>query len=232
MSVKNYNTMKKSLLFILLSFSAFSVTFLTAQIPNPSFENWSTVNDILKPDGWSIVGGTGIPTTISPSHPGADSPTAAKMTVMTFAGKPWCSILQTFCKFTTRSEAVTFYVKSNNPSNDTLIASVAVFNKNIVIGHGELNIKGNIPEFTLVGVKIEYNDTITKPDSASIYFGFEDQKLHLNTEFYIDALLQREYWGGVNDLVKCPYSIGGIVRKKKSKVFGNTHYSYKACLCS
>ena len=39
---------------IVICFVLITIT-LTAQIPNSSFENWTKVNGVMEPTGWSVV---------------------------------------------------------------------------------------------------------------------------------------------------------------------------------
>lgn len=206
--------MTKITFFCLAVLAIISNSNVNAQIPNPSFENWTTTNGIQRPDGWQTMDGLGeMPNSITAFHPGANSPTAAKMTVMTFSGKPWCSMMQTRFKYTTRPAAISFYIKTNNASNDTIILSTYLYKTGgVPVGAGDVEIHDNITDYAELAVKIDYIDTINiiNPDSGYFYIGFENNTLHTGNEFYIDGMLSRDSWGGVNEINKVMFTLGNL----------------------
>ncbi len=179
--------MRKIILKSLLAISLAVTTGLYAQIPNASFENWTTVGGVQKPDGWRTYDIPGESPTITPSTPGYNSSTALEMTIKNSLGYNWCSDMVTGFQYNKRSMSMVGYLKSNNPQHDTLDIGLFFFNNKQPIGGGYYQTDTNAAAFYKFTMPIQFIEDLD-PDSALIYITYLSEAPTLGDAFIIDEL--------------------------------------------
>ena len=145
----------------------------SAQIPNPSFENWTN----SRPDGWITPNLPGIFVPVTPYQPAAAGSLALKGTVL---GLPEGNIppyaLATF-DITFRPTALTGSYIFNPLGGDNLSISIGVYNLTTGQGGGtgELMATPTGSTYQTFTVPIEYNDETGVPESALITITIEGE---------------------------------------------------------
>jgi hypothetical protein len=195
--------------FTLLLFMLAGITALHAQIPNASFENWTTTGSYSTPDGWdnfnSLTSTMGVYTcekgTNAPPHGGA----YLKLTTRTVGTKvvPGLALSGKYdavnlepesgFPFTGRPAAITG--KWQYMGNGSNIARIAVYltkwnaatKTTEVIGKVEHDLPGMVMSWTSFSIPITYTSGAT-PDSAIIGITSSNKNATDGSYLYVDSL--------------------------------------------
>ncbi|HNY01657.1 MAG TPA: hypothetical protein PKG48_03670 [Bacteroidales bacterium] len=160
--------MKK--MFIMLGLLAFFPRIVMAQIPNASFENWTSNNGILEADGWQISSLEGAINVIR-SDDGYDGTYSSEMLVVydTVMGMNSGGFMFTQGNFAVseRYRSLKGYIKGNISGTDTLKINVSLWYQGTMIGYSFFRHYQNHSGWTAFSTGIDYitNDT---PDEAFI----------------------------------------------------------------
>jgi hypothetical protein len=174
--------MKKILLLLLISASV-----LFAQIPNGSFENWSTIY----PDNW-FTGNIPGTTPVTPTTDSQEGNTAARGEVLTFLTElsvPF--IISDYVPFTERPASLTGYFKFFPQLGDEFYVLVILVKDTSTIGAGVFSTDNTVQSYTQFYADILYLSAET-PDHMVIQIGVagneEEEDPHPGTYYIIDNL--------------------------------------------
>jgi hypothetical protein len=173
----------------------------SAQIPNASFEEWSTVGTFLEPDDWATLNSiiqVGPP--LAERAPGSDGAYALKMTTRSVFGTPFASGVSSGAfdgrgfPWSQRSAALEGALKFS-PAAEGEACAIAVSLSHWVPGvgrvyHGEGYLEWDVEAtgWTEFSVPISYTDAFA-PDSAKIILTSSTGAAVVpGTEFQLDAL--------------------------------------------
>jgi hypothetical protein len=158
-----------------------------AQIPNSSFEDWSSFGGYDDPDGWVSFNGLSAPYGVLVCTMGTPGHTGASFMELTTHNVPGFTIIPGVATTadpasgidgfpcSERPEALTGYWKYQSQPSDMGLVTITLTKWNDVIqqrdaiGGGYLNTTGNIADWTAFSVPITYISP-EDPDTASISF--------------------------------------------------------------
>lgn len=200
---------------LLSLFFAISGSFLALaqqQLPNPSFENWTT-NGFLpydEPDTWfgtSVVCIIGTPA--NPTGPTVCDPSGIKTTDAhdgSYATKLvnlespedgsisegqllYSPSSENYVSFTAKPVALTGYYKFNKTGSDIISISVTILGQTStdIIAYGSLDLTTSKANYTLFTVPIEYFSSST-PKDIYVIITFNDDA-SINSDFTVDNLV-------------------------------------------
>jgi len=159
-----------------------------AQIPNPSFENWT--NGF--PDGWSANNVPGFVVPVTPVQPGAEGTYALQGEVVSFLGLGnYPPYVQTIFPYTGRPAALTGSYKFTAVEGDSMFIYIGLYNLSLGygLGFGALVPLPTGASFQSFSVPIEYADPSSLPDSCLIQFFISgSDTVHAGSRMVVDNL--------------------------------------------
>lgn len=166
--------MKKTLLFFLFSFTAYS---LSAQyvFPNFSFENWTDG----EPDGWYTDNAHAIsvyPVTQSAdAHSGLSAVKGEVLNYNTWTAPNFGSYSGTLFEINQQYATLNFYYKFNKLNNDVIVGSIAAYSASgYPLGFSEIRIKDAVSAYTPIAAPITWLFPDSVPAELAMVFGIED----------------------------------------------------------
>lgn len=185
------------------------LTHAQQQLPNPSFENWTTHNTSLpyeEPDTWfgasvqcSQTGSSGPNICNATTIKTTDSNTgtyAAKLVNFNHEdgsnseGKLLYSIgSDGYANFTSKPNTLTGYYKFNKTSTDKISISVNIYGASPTdfVAYGSLNLTASKSSYTLFTVPLTYLSQTTAPQNIYVMISF-NEGASVNSDFIVDNL--------------------------------------------
>jgi hypothetical protein len=178
-------TITQVILFVALPF------FAQAQIPNPSFEQWTDG----QPDGWLTTNLTGIVTNITQSTISQSGSYAARGEVITYATYPYPPTLVaggygSELSVSQRHAAVTGFYQFTSVEGDRLIVTVAMWQDDTLLGAGEFEISAGTSSYTQFEANIDYlsGEVPNLCEIAITISGASGDDCHVGSVMLIDNL--------------------------------------------
>jgi hypothetical protein len=163
--------MRKTLFFTSLSI-AFTMQVIAQNVPNGSFENWTSGN----PDNWLTNNLTGFAIPVTQATPAYSGSFALKGEVISAFGNPYTPTLLSGAAGFPVTQAygyLNFYYKQNQVGSAGTSASVGMFQGfGNGVGSGGQMLYGNVTSFTLASIPIYYISM--NPDTCIIAFTIGD----------------------------------------------------------
>jgi hypothetical protein len=160
----------------------------SAQIPNPSFENWT--NGF--PDGWYTTNIPGFVTPVTAVQPGAAGNFALQGEVVTFAGLgSFPPFVQAIFPVAERPAALTGSYMFSPVGGDSLFIDVAFYSQSLLssYGFGALVPPPTGSSFQAFSVPIQYFDQTSIPDTCLIQITiYGEDTVHVGSRMVIDNL--------------------------------------------
>jgi hypothetical protein len=203
--------MKKHLL-LLLTIGGSFLTHAQQQLPNPSFENWTTNGDLPydEPDNWfgtSTVCIAGTPT--DPTGPTTCSASSIKTTdayagsyaakLVNLSSPQNGSILEGqliyspttegYVEFTSKPKSLTGYYKFNKTGTDIINITITITGpiSTDLVAFGTLDLKASKTAYTPFTVPLTYMSQTITPKDIYVLIGFNDDA-SVDSDFTVDNL--------------------------------------------
>jgi len=159
-----------------------------AQIPNPSFENWTGG----LPDGWTTTNIPGFVVPVTAVQPGAVGNFALQGEVVSFAGLGnYPPFVQSVFPVSDRPAALTGSYIFNPVGGDSMYIVIALYSLSLGSTHGagELTPLPTGSSYQPFTVPIQYFDQSSIPDTCIIYFAIAgEDTVHVGSRMVIDNL--------------------------------------------
>jgi len=160
----------------------------SAQIPNPSFEDWTNG----QPDGWGTTNIPGFVTPVTPVQPGAVGNFALQGDVVSWAGVgSYPPFVQAVFPVSERPAALTGSYIFNPVGGDSMYIFVAFYDLSLgfAFGAGELTPLPTGSSYQTFSVPIEYFDQTAIPDTCLIWFTISgEDTVFIGSRMVIDNL--------------------------------------------
>ncbi len=184
--------MKTHLLFI-GAVGLLPISTVMAQIPNSGFENWTTVDDHLDPDGWMTeneqLAAFGV-FTCEKGTPGAVGDAYVKLTSKVFPGTSSVitAVMAAGFPYSGRPAAWNGSVKYDIQAGDEANVTVGFYLNGVGIGVGLFSFTGTQSNWVEFSIPITYGDGSSVPDSAYIAIGSSGSDAVAGTTISFDDL--------------------------------------------
>ena len=170
-------------------FAALMIAALaSAQIPNPSFENWTDG----QPDGWATSNFPPLVTSVTPFQPAAAGTWALQAEVASFLGLGNLpAFVQATFPYTEQPGELTGSYMFTAVGGDSMYIVVELLNQAgvIPVAIGELLPPPTGSTYQSFSVPLQYINQGTIPDTAYVWFGITgEDTVHLGSRMVIDNL--------------------------------------------